>query len=98
LADRLVDALRRSHAPGLDLAIALAGMLTLGARDARRFREPARAACREAVEHFALASEARVDCDDAPHAGNDPWVIAALASAEVSRRLQALLDSAGRLN
>jgi hypothetical protein len=99
LADRLVDALRRRHSPFLDLATALADMLTLGARDAARFPEPARGACREAVERLMLAFDASFERGHGPRGasadGLAPLVVAALASGKATRQMRGLLDPIG---
>ncbi len=100
LALRLADALHRSRSPVLDVATALAELLTLGARDAARFSDTARLLCREAVERLMLALDAglpdpeparRFDVGD----GLAPLVVTALGSRAASRRVRVVLEPLG---
>lgn len=96
-ADELVAALRGVPAH-LEVAVALADLLTLGGGDPERFGHPARQACIEAVERLMLAQAADPGIQpllERPRHTLPPIVLAALPSPSAGRRVQSILGRLG---
>lgn len=98
-ADRLVAALRHAP-PHLELAVALADLLTLGGSDPARFGESARGACLEAVERLMLTLASteggtRPEASLSASGGLPPLVVVALPSESAARRVQSVLGALG---